>query len=136
MALVDTRTRGCALPRLYPVAQAWDDAPAEGEGYAPSEQHHGRRWAPRAVGRSRAPAEAHESAEPAPAGSLGDGGRPAAAPPHAGGGGGAALRVEHGVSRPPRARARFCRDGGPSRTASSVCGRAAHLGGLAAAGCL
>src|SRR5215471_19121874 len=103
MARGEARTDGGAMPRLYPVAPAWDDATAEGEGDAPRAQHHGRRCAPRAVGSPRPPAEAHESAEPAPAGSLGGCGRPAAAPPHAGGGGGAALRVEHGVSRPPRA---------------------------------
>src|SRR6516164_11369198 len=129
MALGDARTRGCAMPRLSPVAQAWDDATAEGEDYAPRAHYHGRREAPRAVGSPRHPAEAHESAEPAPAGSLGDCGRSAAAPPHDGGGGGAALRVEHGVSRPPRARARFCRDGGPSGAASPVGWRSARLRG-------
>jgi len=40
---------GCAMTLLYPVAQAWDDATAEGEGDAPREHHHGRRCAPRAV---------------------------------------------------------------------------------------
>jgi len=49
MALCDARTGGGAITLLYPVAQAWDDAIAEGEGYAPREHHHGRRCAPRAV---------------------------------------------------------------------------------------
>jgi hypothetical protein len=49
LALGAARTGGCAMPRLYPVAQAWDDATAEGEGYAPRAHHYGRRWAPRAV---------------------------------------------------------------------------------------
>ena len=49
MALCAARTGGGAMTLLSPVAQAWDDATAEGEGYAPREHHHGRRWAPRAV---------------------------------------------------------------------------------------
>ena len=49
MALCDARTGSSAMPRRYSVAQAWDDAIAEGEGYAPREHHHGRRCAPRAV---------------------------------------------------------------------------------------
>jgi hypothetical protein len=49
MALCEARTGGGSMPRLSPVAQAWDDATAEGEGYAPREPHHGRRRAPRAV---------------------------------------------------------------------------------------
>ena len=49
MALCAARTSGCAMPLLYPVAQAWDDATAEGEGYAPREHQHGSRCAPRAV---------------------------------------------------------------------------------------
>jgi hypothetical protein len=35
MALCAARTSGCIMPRLYLVAQAWDDATAEGEGDAP-----------------------------------------------------------------------------------------------------
>src|SRR5260370_23706613 len=83
------------------MAPARDDATAEGEGDAPRAQHPGRRGAPRAVGNPSHPAEAHESAEPAPAGSLGGCGRPAAAPPHAGRGGGAALPSEDRLSPPP-----------------------------------
>jgi hypothetical protein len=49
MALCAARTGGWAMPRLYPVAQVWDDATAEGEGDAPSEHPHGSRCAPRAV---------------------------------------------------------------------------------------
>jgi hypothetical protein len=49
MALCAARTSGCAMPLLYPVAQDWDDATAEGEGDAPRAHHHGRRCAPRAV---------------------------------------------------------------------------------------
>ena len=49
MALCAARTGGCAMPLLYPVAQAWDDATAEGEGYAPREHQHGSSCAPRAV---------------------------------------------------------------------------------------
>jgi hypothetical protein len=49
LALGDARTGGCAMTLLYPVAQAWDDATAEGEGYAPREHHPGSRWAPRAI---------------------------------------------------------------------------------------
>jgi len=37
MAVCAARTGGCAMPLLYRVAQAWDDATAEGEGYASSE---------------------------------------------------------------------------------------------------
>src|SRR5215470_18538993 len=120
---------GWAMPLLDGVAQAWDDATAEGAYDAPRAQHHGRRCAPRALGSPRPPAEAHESVEPAPAGSLGECRRPEAAPPHAGGGSGAALRVEHGVSRPPRARPRFCGDGGPAGAPSPVGWRSERLGG-------
>jgi hypothetical protein len=49
MAPGEARTDGGAMPRLYPVAQAWNDATAEGEGNAPRAQHHGSRGAPRAV---------------------------------------------------------------------------------------
>jgi hypothetical protein len=49
LALGEARTGGCAMTLLYPVAQAWDDATAEGEGDAPRAQHPGSRGAPRAL---------------------------------------------------------------------------------------
>ena len=49
MAVGVARTGGGALPLLYLVAQAWDDATVEGEGNAPSAHAHDTRWAPRAV---------------------------------------------------------------------------------------